>query len=471
LNTANVTLKGYNTFDNNGTRGLEIETKGAITISKADASGNGGSGVFLNNDYAGATAGITLGSSRYYSSINGNGGIDPGLDIRTRGTISLTNVSVSDNENGPGASLNNTNAAKPRAVTITDGNFYNNFETGLLLLNINGPITLRGVSAGYNGDGSPNDAYGIFVLNHTGGNVVVTSSKWQGSQFDGNKNTGLWIDTTGMVTLSNLEASYNGRYGGFGHGVYIDADGNVSVSNKRSDQLTTFSGNNLNGLEIISLGTISVTNGVEANDNGSYGILLNNTNFSGSKTITANKLTTNGNGDTGLIVYGTGLVNLANLKSCNNTINGVYVHDSAGRTGNVTLTGTNLMTGNHYRGLVIYTTKKVSVSGVTANLNEESGIEIWNSTGVTVRNSTANQNKNGLYIHANGNVVVDKVKSFGNSASGSYIYSYGFNVTLQNSAFIGNQMYGIEIEDLGAGVPTLKNTLYAGNGTQDLVIH
>ena len=266
-----------------GGNGLEINTPAVITLTDVTASGNGGEGVFIcnfdpgtesclgsngvrvngifNENYLSglaifSNAGVALdnvaannngqsvsdplcdlevrdcgGFGAFlhaqgpvlvdHSAFDGNGEV--GLGLNTPHTITLTNVSASDNG---GAGVENCNFDElsesclgSGAVTVngTANHFDNNYTSGLFLLS-NASMTLENVTANNNGqsrsdpDCNPEVQFcggnGAFI--EAQGRVVVDPST-----FNGNADTGLQINTLGKIKLSEVSASSNGELGAF----------------------------------------------------------------------------------------------------------------------------------------------------------------------------------------------------------------------------------------------------------------
>jgi hypothetical protein len=155
-----TTNNNWNTFDDNNYSGIEVESKGSITVTNLTASDNGDTGAYLSN--AGGSGGITISvlGSGVTGSFNSNTGF--GLSATSKGTITVTNITANSNLSG-GARLNN--------CILEEGNCLGN------------------------------------------GSVFVRSSKAT-NEFNANKYYGLYIASSGLVSLNDIEADSNG-YSGF----------------------------------------------------------------------------------------------------------------------------------------------------------------------------------------------------------------------------------------------------------------
>ncbi len=138
-----VTLIGVNSFNYNGTMGLDsgsglvVDSRGKLTLSNVTASGNSSYGALLNNkDYATGNPLVMLSGANSFS---GNG--NTGLSIEAAGDVSLTRV-VADNNVGDGLAI-----VSLKNVTLTCGSITRNQGTGLLIFAMTGKVTLKGVFA------------------------------------------------------------------------------------------------------------------------------------------------------------------------------------------------------------------------------------------------------------------------------------------------------------------------------------
>ena len=143
------------------------------------------------------------------------------------------------------------------------------------------------------------------------------------NNFNGNYTYGLNVNSLGAISVNNVNADNNGTYGTYLENDFLGAVGAVSVSNTAAYS-PDFSSNGGNGLYILSRGTITVMD-LNAQGNGADGVYLNNTsNTTGTAAVnlgTARANWTNWiswNTNSGLEVYSNGLVTLSNLDAENN---------------------------------------------------------------------------------------------------------------------------------------------------------
>ena len=460
-----------NNFNDNGSFGLDVLTWGSINVSNVNAQGNVTWGIRLDNTFTGLASGVTMLNSKYQS-IFDNGG--DGLIILTNGAITLTQIDSSGN-GGSGAFLFNTGASTAKTMTLTNTTFNGNGDTGLVAIN-KGPVLIYSLWAS---DNNINAGSSGAYINNTGGTVYVTSTSRGMSKFINNDSYGLEIISTHAVTVRNLIADENGS-----DGANITSNSNVGVSGTFAGTATSFSNNGGSGLFVIAKGNISVSSFVQANGNlGGAGLFLYNQGSTSAKYINVNNVETNGNTtDHGIVIYANGPMTLFNIESSGNGGSGLYAENTSGLySGNVTMTGYNLFTNNNNHGLEIYTPKAASVSGVTAEYNGLSGIYIESALGTTkVLNSILRYNEeNGVEIYSNNAVYLSNVKSLSNgtlitSGDGLLVDTNNHNLTILNSAFIGNYGYGIDAT-IGTGLFTKSNIGYFGNnlggGAGNLWVH
>ena len=215
-----VVLNGVNNFNNNYQDGLWITSKGAITVSNLTAGGNLLDGAYLNNQWPGAVGGITLTGTNDFE-----GNIHIGLEAFSKGAINMNNVTSSYNVEG-GASLDNHGLSTPQSVTLTGMNYFfgnSNFTTpnefGLQIYS-DGAITLNNITA------SENDGFGASLNNTTSTSTPRAAITLNGiNTFNDNTLDGLDVQSLGAVTLNSLTADNNG-----GEGLNVQTQGSITVA-------------------------------------------------------------------------------------------------------------------------------------------------------------------------------------------------------------------------------------------------
>jgi hypothetical protein len=328
-------------FMNNGMNGLEIHSRGAITLTNIIAFGNSGYNTYLRNE-SGNVSLLTTGVN--VNKFNDNSGGVGGLNIDTQGSVILNKVVASGNTGSFGVYVHNSSGTGYVGnVTVTGGNFSAN-DRGLVVPNSNGVILVNGVSA----DG--NTTYGALFNNtvdHSGAKSITINK----SIFDKN-GYGLKVDSWGQITLNNVTAS--GSTSGIDSGAILNNSYNTLAAPKGVSVLGSlgnnlFNGNAGEGLLIVSMGSVIVTK-TAANDNGYYGIeIYNDYGGLGKGPVTLSYLTANHNNGRGISVYSNNNVTLSN-STVMFTAAGIYAVSIGTHNHNLTVSN-SLITANGFTGL------------------------------------------------------------------------------------------------------------------------
>ncbi len=214
LGTGAITItNAANTFNdsrNNGGNGYFIESHGPVTVTNFDTHENGGLGGYIDNSMAATAAAVTINMLATTDYINGywNNG-DGGLQVFSRGAVSISRVQISSN-GGFGAEIMNVppSPAAGVPVTVSDSSFdWNGFGYDGLNILSKGLITLLNVRANHNGGN------GVYLDNKTTNGtagVTINAGTGNGNEFQGNRLSGLVIHTNGPAALTNLYSANNG---------------------------------------------------------------------------------------------------------------------------------------------------------------------------------------------------------------------------------------------------------------------
>ncbi len=266
--------------DENGAHGLTITNRGTITLNGVKSRWNGWAGAYLDNSIGSAAVTLlaTAGSNEFYWNEGYYDGKDPddvdgeeafyySLEIYSKGAVTLNNTSANGNQSSGGAYIQTVGAVTIKGAGVYTSTFSGNYGDGLTIdtlgaINLSGfaannnggtgilldvpenrnPLTLAGVEASYNGSNGLvvitqgaitlkgvsaiwNDSLGGLLDNRGPLNrgVTVADKKW--SNFNGNAEGGLIIDTYGPVTLQNVSATENTLFHVW------DADGSGAYGN------------------------------------------------------------------------------------------------------------------------------------------------------------------------------------------------------------------------------------------------
>jgi hypothetical protein len=413
-----------------------------------------------------------------------------GLTVKTKKNIHLHNVTLQNN-NGNGATLDNT--AGNGNVTVDGTNTFNNNAGNGLQVDSKGLISLNNLSA------DNNSVDGVALRNNSGsGDVSLTGT----NEFSNNSFYGLVIYASHNISLSGVTADVNGDTGAYldntyatGHDVTVDS--------------SSFSNNiNLDGLDILSKGNISLSS-VTADGNGGSGALLVNTYATGYDVMVDPSSFSNNHAD-GLDVYSAGNITLSGVSADKNYDYGAYL-DNSYANADLSVSGSNFDSNTHtgrQTGLDVNSNGNITLNSVSAsnNLHGDGSDIDFNSgsfSSLIVQNSIFNNNFStktswgyGLYIdNGLGDVTINNIQTSGNSSSGSsftdgtYINTTGSvianssqfnnntsgdgldvsadgNITITCSTFQNNSSYGVDAT-LSGGTLTMNSDTFSGNGNGD----
>lgn len=446
--TGGVTLSAVwladmlNEFYDNGGYGVEVFSKGAVTLSNLDAYANTGGGVYVRNDYGTGNATVnTTYIGSWYNWLGNNEG-DTGLLILSGGNIQVEYVAGNNNAKH-GMDLKNDTSSSPRTIQVKNSEANGNDGDGLCI-NASGAVTLQNLAyVGNNGQsGSGN---GASILNESG-NVTITGAAIDNPiYFNDNHDYGLYIVSNGSVAVSKIEAVNNGTMG-----FYVDvtnlAGKTVGITNGK------FNDNDSSGLEVYAKGNITL-NTVEAVNNDNYGAFLDNCLQVGSTgvclgtgTITVNAPISftnsfNQNINDGLHIESKGNISLTNINANQNYEGfGAYLRNSfTGSAGTVTITATTdqfnyFSSYNAKTGLVVDSFGNINLTKVNASENNGRGAELYNDLAptpktVAVTNGIFNDNNNdGLYILSKGAVTLSGVMAHRDSIRDDWLDVAGITV-------------------------------------------
>jgi len=484
----NVVLYGVNSFTGNDYIGLYISSLGAITAYNVTANENGlgvnpGSGAVLNNNNVGSNAVASVGSVvlaglNYFS---GNG--ENGLDIASFGVISLNSISAFGNgasiDSGTvwEASIVNSGAAVPRAVALTGTNKFIGGKMGLYVES-KGAITLYNVTASDNLGTSDTGGVGAYIKNVQSGSAAPQNVSLLGvNVFSGNDSTGLIVETYGAVTLYNVTANHNGGLG-------VDVDNHEPVGGQPATLVrnvallgvNTFSGNNGDGLHVETFGVITLSTAT-AKQNIGDGVYLKNqwgsATLFGNISLTGKSLFEDNSGY-GLQALSNGAITLSNITASLNDLGGAYLKaDGVSVAKNVTLTGINTFNSNVRDGLKVEADGLITISNLTANSNGWNGADLDNYTlattavGITLTGSNFfNGNDfDGLHFKTKGVVSMTKVTADDNGEDGVDGQSDN-NITIVCGSMNMNGGYGWNFNAPSPKIVTLKGVFaFANNNT------
>jgi hypothetical protein len=504
--TGTVTLN-YSSFEDNKIDGLDVYTSHAISAKNLTALDNTEDGAYLDNcifNTIGGPCTITTAQPVTITNVNNfSYNASAGLVVWSRGAITVSNVTAVYNTGSFGAILDNCNLgatactnAGSYAVTLKGNNNFSNNNIAGLDITATGPITANNITAydniGYGAYLDNSEDFGAKALTLTGTN-----------SFSDNVNDGLWINSLGAITLSNITASDNA-----GRGAYIDNQWDYKNYNLTLSGYNTFNDNYLIGLEAYSNGNILISN-LTANENGGGQTLTGNfdgggaylSNYSLTKvpvtvTLTGNNtFNTNGVYDDinyiytgyGLIVYSDGAITISNLTANENVEGGAYLdnwdRELPKTPRNITLTGTNVLSNTSFGdGLEAYSAGAITLSNVTASNNLLYGAYLDNcgydsvnddcnglvSEPVTLTGkNTFNTNLQGLWVYSLGAITASNLTANNNVIGGAYLDNQwdfkNYNITLSGYNTFNDNQDSTGLEAYSNGNILMSNLTANGN--------
>ena len=370
----------YNGYWNNGSGGLYIQSRGAVTLSHLGIDNNGGVGAEIHNIPPGTAAGpaVTISDSWFNNNfvIDGNSDED-GLVVFSKGLITLTNIEAVYND-GDGVYLDNQIPGATGGVTIIAGlnkgnAFHGNWGDGLVVFT-NGAVTMTNLYANNNGDG-----YGVYIDNAgVGATTIKQVGTWngydywtEGNTFSGNEYGGLYITSKGAVTVDLYQARDNN-----GTGIEIDADGGVGAVtiNGKANLDGNLANNSGDEIDITAKGNITLTK-IDASWNLDHGASLVNDPGTGTIALTDTSFNNNAYG---LVVTTTGAVTWKNGSASNNIFSGARIDNEVLALAGKPVSITNVYTGNNgSTGLSIVSKGIVTLTDVESNNNSINGMTIY----------------------------------------------------------------------------------------------
>lgn len=480
--TVTISGKQLNSFNNNSDTGLTIYASRNVYLSYFVADGNA-NGIYISNDYSGSTGNVTIVLAYtpvlgdFINSVSNN--TSSGLQIYSRGNISVEDLVVTGNGTSGSAAvvLDNDAAASAKYVIVKSIDVYGNSNTGLLINSV-GNVTVYKVNAyGNTGNGLEIDTSG------GSGRIKIYTSRSSTLDYSDNGNYGIYITSAGTVSLSSIDATGN-SYGLYidntardkrtvsvsnsdfsnssaGTGVQILSSGTITLSSVvssnnnisgivldnttgsggqkiRISNIETSSNTTGSGIVIDSLGMVVLSN-ITSSSNYLAGLEVDNCQESGGVCVATTGVKISGsnefnsNGNNGLTIVSGGTVVLINVTADSNTGYGLSIDQTySTKTPSVKLSSskgsTNSFSSNTIEGVYVLTSGIVKLSGLEANNNSGgNGITIQNQTSttarsVTVNNVTASENaNNGLYILSAGSVVLKGIETLNNTADGIYV--------------------------------------------------
>jgi len=172
--------------------------------------------------------------------------------------------------------------------------------------------------------------------------------------------------------------------------------------------------------------------------------------------------------NSGLTVKTTGNINVHNVRSNHNEVDGADLDNSSG-SGSI-FVDHSTFDENGNDGLVAYSNGDITLTGVTADNNTDAGAELNNVAdppSVSITNSDFNENgEDGLIIFTEGDTTLTGVTANDNDGTGALLKTGG-NITVNNSDFSTNGFDGFDAGTF-AGDITATHSDFSTNGSNGL---
>ena len=497
---SDISINGALLADNTSSHGLEASSSGNITLNNINSLNNKYS-VVADNHLSATPKTVTVNNSFFISSSAGDG-----LQVTSRGNVTLNHIYAEGNF-GNGVNIDNRiydggshtykgSGSVSLLNTLGLNQFYSNHAAALFVQS-KGAITVKGVYALSNHAGLVLDGCAIdqdplhpthYCLGK--GNISISAVTIGYTSTGG----GLSAMTGGAISLDGSSFISN-KYGVELRNSVVSAGKPVTVTN--SSFFSTFDPASV-GLAVYSKGNITLNN-VQANYNSGKltygpmlenvsGILLDNCLYvgiactgSGSVSVLSSlgqsKALGNGLGD-GLLIHSKGAIKVSGFSSTNNG-GGAYIDNLPG-AGTLTITNSIFSYNSGVQGgLMALSAKAITLTGVEASQNGGGpGAQVDNNYGttttdaITISKSHFDHNKgDGLHATVKGNLTLNNVSAnLNNIAAGSYgadLTSLHGSITLKDTLgpnqFISNLNTGLAVvADTGAisisGVTALYNS-------------
>ena len=300
-------------FNENTLNGVTINTRGIVQLTNISANDNGGSGIDV--DASNGTGAVTIQNTAlaYNNTISNNGYL--GVYVRAKGTVTINQVKALENADNNLRLITYT-APILAPIKVSNVSANGSLSAAGIFIQSAGGITLNKVIA------SDNSQSGAYLESGSNLATLITSSR-----FNSNGVYGLNTSLSGKITLNAVSANGNGNIG-----AYLDntlGSGDVEVLSTLGENIFSF--NTLAGLDIASKGNVNLSK-ITAQENGSYGVSVNNSTGAG-KTVTINTLVTKMNSSYGLWITTSGKTTLNLVTSLNNGMgsdtDGLYVNSTS----------------------------------------------------------------------------------------------------------------------------------------------
>ena len=226
--TGGVTIKAssgkINYFINNSGDGY-IRHQWPVSISDAQSVDNGGYGFRVYSQPTSGLPSVTL--LRLLADSN----TQSGVQVFAHGLISLTNVTSTNHGNTVGAYISNANSSGTPGVTVKDSVFsYNKFD-GLDVYS-KGAVTITNIDASHSVQGTglsvDNCQWDGSICLGVGG-ITLAATTGKENTFLSNYSSGLSLYSNLNISMTNLRVEYNGNTGIYASNDNSGSSGNITI--------------------------------------------------------------------------------------------------------------------------------------------------------------------------------------------------------------------------------------------------
>jgi hypothetical protein len=349
------------------------------------------------------------------------------------------------------------------SVSFSTGNIDQNTNTGLYIRS-NGAISVTSLNARWNGF-MLGTGYGADLNNALGANKAITVTK---SLFQENDNGGISALSNGAITLNAVQLIQNNGRGAN----LLNTLGTGKVDILSSMGKTKIYENTNTGLRILSAGTVTIS-GIEVYQNIGIGIGIDNSTGVGN--VTFSGCTVFDNDNIGADVASSGVININNSKLDHNAAYGARIINTADTSGTkgVTVKNSTFSGNTGGYGLRIESHGTVLMTTVKAENNNGEGAWINNLAGTTTGtsivtisgiNSFSNNNNDGLVVYGKGAVTLAGITALNNNGVGMFLNTdTGSTINISNATLKQNNENGIYA--LSGGAINISGMVVLFNGT------
>jgi len=130
----------------------------------------------------------------------------------------------------------------------------------------------------------------------------------------------------------------------------------------------------------------------------------------------------------------------------------------------VTISGISLTNDNGWEGLRVESNGAVSLNGLDASNNRLSGARISGASAKLSNLNLSGNGDDGLNLETTGAVTIEALRAWKNQDTGATINTQGNSLTIKNSSFLCNEVYGLAYVNDPEIVFTAINNAYQKNG-------